>query len=168
MRRVIQFRRRPAMGSITWGNRAVRMNGLGLVVAAPEVTAPAPIAFIPGDNTVTPIVTGPFPIATGPVLSRPPIVVGGTFPIPTSPVIPLPVPQGTTDTGLPGTAPITQPVVVTPSSGTIPDPATVAAATTTDTTSWFEQQMITGIPNWMLVAGAGVLFMMHNSGGKKR
>jgi hypothetical protein len=44
----------------------------------------------------------------------------------------------------------------------------VAAATTTDTTSWFEQQIFAGIPNWWLVAGAGLLYFMHESGGKKR
>jgi hypothetical protein len=170
------MRRRP-LGSITWGNR--QQNFLGFVTVTDTGSGGVPLD--PGSfGTGTPANGGPAfsPITSGPtfqspIFSQPPIVIGPTA---SAPVI-------TPASGAPGTAPVTTPtsatpieasglpaivpVLVNPSSGTIPDPSTVAAGTT-DTTSWFEQQMITGIPNWWLVAGAGLLYFMHNSGGKRR
>lgn len=176
MRRVIQMRRRP-LGSITWGNR--QQNFLGFVTT--DTGAGVPLD--PGSfGTGTPANGGPAfaPISNGPVF---PITGGPTFPTPIIPIVQAPIPVIAPASGAPGTAPVTTPtsstpieasglpamvpVLVNPSSGTIPDPSTVAAGTT-DTTSWFEQQIFAGIPNWWLVAGAGLLYFMHESGGKKR
>jgi hypothetical protein len=57
------------------------------------------------------------------------------------------------------------PVIVTPTSGPIPSPATVAAAAAAPV-SWLDQQMISGIPNSYLLLGAiGALFLF---GDKKK
>jgi hypothetical protein len=178
MRRVIPMRRRP-LGSITWGTR---QNFLGFVTAADTDSGSVPLdpgsiaTGVPanGGPAIAPI-AGSGPIFTSPIFSQPPIVIGPTLPISPTPTpasgAPGTAPVGTPTSAAPGTfttLPAQVPVVVTPSAGTIPDPATVAAATTTDTTSWFEQQMISGIPNWWLVAGAAGLYLLTRNGGKKR
>lgn len=157
--------RRRTMGSITWGTKS----RLGLIVPAPEVDLPARVVISPSGFITAAGAPAQTPVVSTPIFSTPPIVIGPTLPFPTSPTSTAP---GTvTANGLPGQVPVTSggagTVVVSPSSGVIPDPSTVAAGTTA-ATSWFEQQMIAGIPNWWLLAGAGVLFLMHNSGGKKR
>jgi hypothetical protein len=70
-----------------------------------------------------------------------------------------------TATTLPAQVPVQQPVIVTPTSGPIPSPQTVAAATATPT-SWLDQQMIPGINNSFLLLGGIAAFVFL--GGKKK
>jgi hypothetical protein len=55
------------------------------------------------------------------------------------------------------------PVVVSPTSGAIPPPQTVAAAT--QPVSWLDRQLISGVPNkYLLLGGLGAALFF---GGKK-
>ncbi|MBZ5532615.1 MAG: hypothetical protein LAO20_14375 [Acidobacteriia bacterium] len=66
---------------------------------------------------------------------------------------------------VPSTQASTKPLVVTPTSGTIPSPATVAAAAA-PASSWFDQQMIPGVKNSYLVLGGIAALLLF--GGKKK
>lgn len=72
-----------------------------------------------------------------------------------------PPPQPTVFTGTPGQVP----VVVTPTSGPIPSPGTVAAGTTAPA-SWLDQSLIGGIPNKFLLLGGLGAFLFF--GGKHK
>ena len=137
-RRSLQGRRH--MGSITWGTRA---RGLGFVTAAGEVndfnSAPMVALEVPGVSPGT--VVQPLPNPDTRPGAWPGLAPGGAGTIQVS------------------TLPAQVPVVVTPTSGTIPPPATVAAATAP--VSWLEQSLIPGIANkWLLLGGvAAALFL---------
>lgn len=57
-------------------------------------------------------------------------------------------------------------VVVTPNSGAIPPPGTIAAAATAGNpvTDWLTGSMFGGIPNWVLAGGLALLLF----GGSRR
>lgn len=85
-------------------------------------------------------------------------------------VLPLPTVNTPPVQTLPAVVPVQTPaqpgaVVVTPTSGAIPAPATVATATPAST-SWLDQSMIAGIPNkFLILGGLGALFLF---GGHKK
>lgn len=95
-------------------------------------------------------------------LPRPGLLPGqlpnGVVPTPPVQTLPAIVPEQLPATSQPGA------VVVTPTSGAIPSPATVATATPVST-SWLDQQMIAGIPNKFLILGsvAGLLLFGGHS-----
>lgn len=145
------------LASVVWGERS----RLGY-------TAP--------DGTVTDFNTiNPFPQPCGVILPggavtnvmcRPPLpgVIDFNPQAPTVEANPLPG-QITVQAPPPAPAP-TPTVVVTPTSGTIPSPAQVAAATTpTGFMAWLQQSMFLGVPNWILLAGGAAL--LFSEGGHK-
>ena len=142
-RRMISRRR--GMGSITWGNRQ-----LGLITRDGIVTDFNNVSVSPMiDGSDAPFVPLPFP---GNPDTRP-----GAWP--------GLVPQNTGGTVTANTLPAQVPVVVTPTSGPIPAPGTVAAGTAAPA-SWLEQSLIGGIANkWLLVGGIGAFLFF---GGKKK
>jgi hypothetical protein len=76
-----------------------------------------------------------------------------------------PATQPTTANTLPAQVPVGQPtVIVTPTSGPIPSPQSVAAAAAP--ASWFDQQMIPGVKNsYLVLGGLGLLVLF---GGRKK
>lgn len=147
-------RLRPALGSITWGNRA-RFLGAAAMVLDPEDPIqrimPGPIPVDDGG----PFPCGPTGIMTGGPFSRPGWCNADGSPYLVAKPLPLVVPQ----TSAPS-------VVVTPTSGPIPSPAALAAATAGPAPSWFDQSMIDGVPNKYLVLGGVGLWVLF-AGGKK-
>jgi hypothetical protein len=137
-----QSRRRRHMGSITWGNRYLGAlnpldsgSGFDVVMQQNSVT---PVPF-PGNPDTLP---GAWPGLN----TQPPAITATT--------LPAQVPQTNPSAG--------NPVVVTPTSGTIPPPATVAAGTAP--VPWLEQSLIGGIQNkWLLLGGLGAFLAF---GGK--
>jgi len=147
------------MGSITWGTRSMQLRGMGFITAQ-------------GD-------TGDFNTAMGPAIMPQPFpgnpdTMPGAWPglnpalnPSMSPANPAPGvilnPPITSPMQANG-GPAQVPVIVTPTSGPIPSPATVAAAAAAHV-SWLEQSMIGGIANkWLLLGGIAALFVF---GGKK-
>jgi len=159
MRNVIQMRRRQTqLGSITWGTRTRALGSvldLQPAIITPlqqplsismgpisQEPSPAPVPF-PGNPDTQP---GAWPGLTitnvGPISQEPP-------------------PQPQVFNGSPGQVP----VVVTPTSGPIPSPGTVAAGTTAPA-SWLDQSLIGGIPNkYLLLGGIGAYLFF---GGKHK
>ena len=167
MRNVLQMRRRQShLSSITWGTRA---RGLGSVIDTgplivsppfdpasirvvsmgpiPQEPAPIPAPF-PGNPDTQP---GAWP---GLITSPGPITYPGNEPPPIVPPFPATTNQGGTGT-----------VVVTPTSGPIPSPGTVAAGTAAPA-SWLDQSLIGGIPNKFLLLGGLGAFLLF--GGKRK
>jgi hypothetical protein len=144
------FSRRRSLSSITWGN----LSRLGFVTAAPDVLPPTPVTIQPFPSTVMPGQVSPG--LQVPLLPNPDTQPGAW---------PGLNPGGTvTATTLPAQVPVQQPVVVTPTSGPIPSPQTVAAATA-PATSWLDEQLIPGINNSYLLLGGIAAFLFF--GGKK-
>ena len=143
-----QSRRRRGLSSITWGTRTLgALNPLdsggvdflqqGTVSPSPMITAQP----FPGNPDTLP---GAWPGLN----PQPPAITATT--------LPAQIPQVNNPSA-------SNPVVVTPTSGTIPPPAAVAAGTAP--VPWLEQSLIGGIANkWLLLGGVGALFLF---GGKK-
>lgn len=154
MRNVIQMRRRHCLGSITWGTRT---RALGTVLdLQPAIVSPM--------NTPASLVMGTISQEPSPQIT--PFVNPDTRPgawpgLTLNPPAPEPAPQPQVFTGTPGQVP----VVVTPTSGPIPSPGTVAAATSAPA-SWLDQSLIAGIPNKFLLLGGLGAFLLF--GGKKK
>jgi len=147
-----QSRRRRGMSSITWGTRS--LGRLGFVTAA-GATADFNTAQINtgGSGSVS---IQPFPNPDTLPGAWPGLTLGPISQEPPPPIFNTTIQAN----GLPGQVP----VVVTPTSGPIPAPGTVAAATAAPA-SWFDQSLIAGIANkWLLLGGIGALFLF---GGKK-
>ena len=113
--------------------------------------------LIPGSGGTTLVpapLPGVFQVAPGSgVLQVPRVSSGGVVGASTQPSI---VPKTPVNT-----------VVVTPTSGPIPPPTAVPAAVSAGGNSimdFLTGSMIGGIPNWVFVAGAGILLL----GGKKK
>jgi hypothetical protein len=163
MRRVIQMRRRHTnLSSITWGTRT---RALGSVL---DMRTPIVSPMLSPDTFIN---MGPIPQEPPPIIpfpgnpdTRPGAWPGLTF-VPGTNNLgpgnepPPPVIAATTNQGGTGT------VVVTPTSGPIPSPGTVAAGTAAPA-SWLDQSLIGGIPNkFLLLGGIGAFFLF---GGKRK
>jgi hypothetical protein len=152
--------RRPAnLSSIVWGSRSRVMGDMPLddgFNLAPRIALALP-GLSPGGvvtqgpmspglvDGAPPMVALPIPgLSPGGVVLQNPDVKPGTWPG-------LMPPISVT------TLPLQVPIVVTPTSGPIPSPATVQAATAAPA-SWFDQSLIAGISNKYLLLG-GVLAM---------
>jgi hypothetical protein len=109
-------------------------------------------------------VFGPLPVAT-PAQPSAPFVYGNPAPlIPATPVAAAPI-APTLGPPMMAAPPGVQ--FVFPSSGPVPPPGYTAAAA--PGTSWFDQQMISGLPNSYLALGTvGLVLFLSMSGGKRR
>lgn len=154
--RDITRRRHTPLGSITWGTRA-RTLGTVLDMRPPIITPMDSISIVMGPIPQEP--PPPIPFRGNPD-TQPGAWPGLTF---TNPTITTPTnePPPIVVSGSPGQVP----VVVTPTSGPIPSPGTVAAGTTPPT-SWLDQSLFAGIPNkYLLLGGVGAFIFF---GGKKK
>jgi hypothetical protein len=163
------------LSSITWGNRSLGLvtsdgtiTDRNTVMPLPLVDGPLPI---PGLNPG--VVVAPFPgnpdtqpgawpgLNPSPAKFTPGWVSGGCIMGANGQNICSPITAPVQASG----GPAQVPVVVTPTSGAIPSPQTVAAATAAPV-SWLEQELIPGFANkWLLLGGIGALFLF---GGKKK
>jgi hypothetical protein len=111
---------------------------------------------------IAPDISPSFPLSTLPFPTSPPPLPPGAF-TPAKPIIPAPV-----------ITPVTPPTIapspiqlVFPSQGTVAPPPKYAAPL--PTASWFDQQMISGIPNSYLALGTfGLVLFVSMSGAKRR
>jgi hypothetical protein len=166
-RRQLFSRRRRNLSSITWGNRSLGLvtpdgtiTDRNTVMPLPLVDGPLPIpGFQPG------VVVAPFP---GNPDTRPgawPGLNQNLIPVDPGYVPGFVLPNQTTPLVANGGPAQVPKVVVTPTSGTIPSPADVAAASAAPA-SWLEQSLIGGIANkWLLLGGLGAFLFF---GGKKK
>jgi hypothetical protein len=108
-------------------------------------------------------ILGPLPISA-PVQPSAPFVYGNPAPlIPATPIAAAPVPP---TLGPPMMAAPPGVQFVFPSSGSVPLAPVAAAA---PGTSWFDQQMIAGLPNSYLALGTvGLVLFLSMSGSKRR
>lgn len=170
MRRLVTIRR--PLGSVTWGSAALRARGLGAIMAAPVSDEPyipirggvdTPVPFEPGTIPPGQVPPGRICPSWGCATNGPTYPVG-VFPINYIPVAPAPVP--TSD----GSTPVTNPptVVVTPTSGPIPTPAAVTAATapaSNPIADFLSGSSLLGVvPNWALLLAGGALLWAFSEG----
>lgn len=158
-RRTVSMR---PLGSITWGTRA-RGLGSSLIDTGPLIVSPP---FDPASIRV--VSMGPIPQEPRPIIAPfpgNPDTQPGAWPgLITSPgpiTYPGNEPPPIVASGAPGQVP----VVVTPTSGPIPSPGTVAAGTSAPP-SWLDQSLIGGIPNKFLLLGGIGAFLLF--GGKRK
>ncbi len=159
IRMVPRSRMPRGLASVVWGARS------RLGYTAPDGT-------VTDFNTINPFPPGCGVILPGGavtnVMCRPPLpgIIDFNPQAPTVEANPLPA-QITVPAPPPVPGPGANPtVVVTPTSGTIPSPAQVAAATTpAGFMAWLQQSMFLGIPNWILLAGGAAL--LFSEGGHK-